>query len=579
MIIHKKIIYILLAITISATSCKVTKIKKTERNTKSQTVTAQKLALDGIFIDANKEKLLGNYKNALELFSTVINKDPQYSSAFYEIARIYQSQNKNAEALIFVKKATDIDTENIWYQILLSDLYKANQQFKESCNVWLNIVKKNPDNIDYFYDLANAYLYDNNYNEAIKIYDLIEKKTGISEGISLQKQKIYLSLNKFDKAVVEVEKLVTEFPSETKYLAMLAEMYMSKKNYEKALIYYNKILEKDPNDKFIHISLASYYRETGNKEKSYQELKKGFANPNLEIDTKIQILLSYYSITEIYNELKSQAFELSEILVKTHPNEAKAYSILGDFLYRDKKFEEARESFRKVNMIDSSKYEIWETILIINSELNDTIALINESERAIELFPEQPLLYLFSGISNFQTNQLSKAIEKLETGLKLVVDNDKLLSQFYTYLGDIQYKNKNYDKAFNAFKKNLEIDPDNVYVLNNYTYYLSLQNEELDKAEQMGRKLNTLEPNNASYQDTYAWVFYKLGRYEEAKKWILKSLENGGSENDIILEHLGDIYYKAGDASKAVEYWLKAKKMGDGTELLQKKIDEKKLYE
>lgn len=579
MTLTKKTFYILFILLISAFSCKVAEKKSSSSKNKTQTVTAQKLVLDGIFIDANKEKLLGNYKNALELFLTVINKDPEYSSALYEIARIYQSQNKNSEALVYAKKAADLNPDNIWFQILLSDLYKTNQQFKESCNVWQNIVKKNPENIDYYYDYANAFLYDNNYAEAIKIYDLIEKKTGISEGVSLQKQKIYLSQNKFDKAVAEVESLSKAFPNEIKYLAMLAEMHMNKKNYDKALSYYLKIQEKEPNDKFIHISLASYYRETGNKEKSYQELKKGFENPNLEIDTKIQILLSYYSITEIYNDLKSQAFELSEILVKTHPNEAKAYSILGDFLYRDKKFEEAREAFRKVNKIDSSKYEIWETILIINSELNDTISLVNEGERAIELFPEQPLLYLFAGIAYFQSNQLTNAIEKLEIGSKLVVDNDKLLSQFYTYIGDIQYKNKNYDKAFKAFNKNLEIDPDNVYVLNNYTYYLSLQNEDLDKAEQMGRKLNTLEPNNASYQDTYAWVFYKLGKYEEAKKWIIKSLENGGNENDIILEHLGDIYYKLGDPTNALEYWLKAKKKGNGSEYLQKKIDEKKLYE
>ncbi len=577
MTINKKLLFISLAFFLSVTSCKVA--EKKNKISENKTVTSQKLALDGIFIDANKEKLLGNYKNAIELYTTVINKDPGYSAAYYEVARIFQSQNRNAEALLYAKKAVDLYPENIWYQILLSDLYKDNQQYKESSIVWKNIVDKNPDNIDYYYDLANAYLYEKNYTEAIKVYDVIEKKSGITESISLQKQKIYLSLNKFDKAVAEVENLTETFPSETKYLAMLAEMYMSKKDFTKAIIYYNKILEKDPKDKFIHISLASYYRESGDKEKSYQELKKGFSNPNLEIDTKIQILLSYYTITEIYNELKSQAFELADILVKTHPNEAKAYSISGDFLYRDKKFSEAREAFRKVNQIDSSKYEIWETILVINSELNDSIAIINEGERAIELFPEQPLLYLFTGTSYFQTNQLQKALQKLETGVKLVVDNEKLLSQFYTYLGDIYYKNKDYDKAFKAFKMNLEIDPENVYVLNNYTYYLSLQNEELDKAEQMGRKLNNLEPNNSSYQDTYAWVFYKLGKYDEAKKWILKSLENGGNENDIILEHAGDIYYKTGDTTKAYEYWLKAKKAGNGSEFLQKKIDEKKLYE
>ena len=122
-------------------------------------------------------------------------------------------------------------------------------------------------------------------------------------------------MDKFSKAVEEIEKLSEQFPNDTRFYAMLAELHYNKKMYDKALFYYNKILQKDPYDKFIHISLAGYYREIGQKEKSYQELKLGFENPNLDIDTKIQILLSYYNVTQIYSELKPQAFELSQILV------------------------------------------------------------------------------------------------------------------------------------------------------------------------------------------------------------------------------------------------------------------------
>ncbi|NVN94467.1 MAG: tetratricopeptide repeat protein [Bacteroidetes bacterium] len=577
----RNILFISLMLTIIlSTACKsVDKSKKLRKGETIEKSNGDRLAIDGIFIDANKERLQGNYQNALDLFTLVLNKDPENSASLYEIARIYQVQKKTTEALQYAKKAAEIDKENIWFQLLLADLYNNNQQFKEATAIWTNIVKKNPDKIESYYDWANAYIYEKKLEEAIKIYDLIEKKIGITEEISMQKQKLYLTMDKFGKAVVEIEKLSAQFPDDTRFYAMLAEMHNKKKMYDKALIYYNKILEKDPNDKFIHISLAGYYREIGQKDKSYKELKVGIANPNLDIDTKIQILLSYYTVTEIYTELKPQAFELSQILVKTHPNDAKAYSIYADFLYRDKKYLEARDAFRKVNTIDSSKYAIWETLLVVESELNDTVALVNESKRAIELFPEQPLLYLFSGIANFQINKIEIAIKALKIGVDLVVDNDKLSVQFYTYLGDIYYKNKDYTNAFDAFNKLLKIDTDNVYVLNNYAYYLSLQAEDLDRAEQMGRKLNDLAPNNSSYQDTYAWVFYKLGKYEEAKKWVSKAIDNGGSKNDIILEHYGDILYKLGDRENAFQYWSKAKLLGSGSEFLQKKIVDKKLYE
>jgi len=573
--------FVLLVFAVIA-SCKPTK-KAQNSNNQSKSVkilsNSEKFIIDGIFIDANREKLLGNYNQALQLFSTVISRNPNYAAAYYEIARINRLLKKINEAIIFAKKAVNLSPDNIWYQILLSELYTSNKQFKESTAVWVEIVKRYPDKIEYLYDLANSYIFENNLNEALKVYDLIEKKIGITEDIAIQKHKIYLSQNKLSKAVETLEKLSIQFPKNVGYLAMIAELYMQRKMFDNAYNYYKKIQLIAPNDKYINISLAGYYREIGDKEKSYSSLKKGFANPNLDIDTKVNILLSYYTVTEIYDNLKSQAFELIEVLVNTHPNDPKSYSILADFLYRDKKYIQAREALRKVNSIDNSRYPIWETLLIIESELNDTTALISEGETAIQLFPEQPLLYLITGIGYYQSGQIPKALSLFQKGVTFVFDNDKLLLQFYTYLGDLYFKDHQYSKSFEVFKKALNIDPENAYILNNFTYYLALQNEELDKAEQMGRKLNEIAPGNYSYQDTYGWVFYKLGRYEDAKKWLEKAIKSGGGNNSNILEHLGDVFYKLGDKDKAVEYWQKAKNIGNGSEFLLKKITEKKLYE
>ncbi|MFZ4741690.1 MAG: tetratricopeptide repeat protein, partial [Bacteroidales bacterium] len=288
----------LIVIVFLTTACKSTdkniKSRKGENTEKSN---ADRLLIDGIFIDANKERLQGNYQNALDLFAVVLNKDPKNSASLYEIARIYQVQKKTSEAIQYAKKATEFDKNNIWFQLLLADLYSSNQQYKEATAIWANIVKNNPDKIESYYDWANAYIFEKKLDEAIKIYDQIEKKIGITEEVSLQKQKLYLTMDKFSKAVEEIEKLSAQSPNDIRYYAMLAELHNKKKMYDKALIYYNKILEKDPNDKFIHISLAGYYREIGQKEKSYQELKKGIGNSNLDIDTKIQILLSYYTVT------------------------------------------------------------------------------------------------------------------------------------------------------------------------------------------------------------------------------------------------------------------------------------------
>ena len=92
---------------------------------------------------------------------------------------------------------------------------------------------------------------------------------------------------------------------------------------------------------------------------------------------------------------------------------------------------------------------------------------------------------------------------------------------------------------------------------------------------------NEIEPDQANYQDTYAWILYKQGKYVQAKEWLEKAMQNGGDKNAVILEHLGDVFAQLNDLIKALAYWKKAKEIGIGetTEFLNRKIADKKLYE
>jgi Tfp pilus assembly protein PilF len=151
--------------------------------------------------------------------------------------------------------------------------------------------------------------------------------------------------------------------------------------------------------------------------------------------------------------------------------------------------------------------------------------------------------------------------------------------QFYTYLGDSYYAKKNSKDAFVSYDKVLELDPKNTYVLNNYSYYLSLQVEDLDKAEKMAKKVVDQNDKNASYLDTYGWVLYKEKKYTDAEIWLNKALQNGGDSSSVILEHYGDVMFQLGGLDKALSFWKKAKEKGKGSDYLDKKISDLKLYE
>src|ERR1035437_1587241 len=538
----------------------------------------KRIKLEYTFVDAAREKIRGNLENAVVKFTECLKLDPNNDAAMFEIAQILLSQNHPSDALTFAKKAAELNPKNDWYLQLLASVYEKNNQNTEAVKVFQQMIKNSPQKIDNYFDLANAFLLANKAEDAIKTYNKIEELSGITPEVSIEKERIYLKQNKVDKAIDEVQRLIDTDPKETKYIGMLAELYQSK-NPEKALELYNRILQIEPNNSFVHLSLADYYRTKGEKDKSFNELKIAFANKNLEVETKLRILLSYSNLVSSSKEMMDQALELCKILIDTHPNESKAHAVYGDFLYQMDNFKDAHTQFEEALKLDKQNFDVWKYDLEVDYRLNDFDLMLKESEEAISLFPTQPYVYLYNGVAKSQKDKNEDAIEIFKAGLNLVIDDIDLKERFLVSLGESYNKLKKYTESDEAYDKALELKPKDVYVLNNYSYYLSLRGEKLDKAEAMSKLSNDIKPNTSSYQDTYGWILYKEGKYTDAKVWIQKALDYGGIKNPVILEHMGDILFKLNDTAGAIKFWQDAKAAGKGSEFLDKKIADKKLYE
>ncbi len=532
-----------------------------------------------LFHNANKERILGNYQLAANLFKQCTEIAPKEATAFYELAHILENSKENDLALQYAEKAVELDPKNYWYRVLYAHTLQRKGKSDAAIKQYETLIKSNPGNVDLYFDLAGIQLYSGKYKESIETFNQIEKQMGITEEISVQKEKIYIKLGDVDKAAYEIQMLINEFPNELKYQVLLADLYLANDLTEKAFTVYQEILKKDPQNPYANLSLYDYYKIKNENEKASNSLKKAFASTDLDIDTKMKILLSYYSTTD--SQLKKEALELNKILIKAHPKDAKAYTIYADFLYQDKKLEGAKENYLKALEFDNSKLPIWNQLVFIESELQDLEGLLRDSKAAIELFPNQPLFYFFYGATNLQNKNYTEAVEYLTLGKDYVIGNPPLLAQFYASLGDAHNSLKQYEQSDNAYEEALKIEAKNIYVLNNYAYYLSLREDKLDRAEELSALCNELEPDQPNYQDTYAWILYKQGKFIQAKEWLEKALENGASSNAVILEHLGDTHAKLNNIIKALEYWNKAKAInnGQGTEFLDKKIADKKLYE
>ncbi len=539
---------------------------------------AEQTEVLNIFYNANKEKILGNLNNAIELFSEVIRKDPGNHAAMYELANIYADQKKNTDALYFIKSAYKLDSKNIWYSMTLADIYQKNKKFTEAATVLEQLVKDNPERVDFYFEWATALVFADKPSDAVKAYDKLEEKTGPSKDVIIPKSRLYQRMGKFEKAITELQKLINADPKDAQAYGMLAEVYQNMGDKQKALDTYNKVLEVDPDNAFIHLSLADFYRSNGEKEKSVKELKLAFNNKELDVDTKISILASYLPLIELHPELKDQAMELCHLLLEAHPSESRAHAIYGAFLYLDKQFPAARDQYREAQNLGGKEFTIVDQVLRLDYQLQSWDTLLMESNEALTNFPEQPIVYFLNGVANIQKKKYADGIKSLNSGVKLVVDDTTLMVSFYSSLGEAYNETKEFAKSDENYEKALHLNANDAGALNNYSYFLSVRGENLEKAEAMSKLSNELQPKTGSFEDTYGWIMYKQGKYKDAQTWIEKALADDGEKSAAVLEHYGDVLYKNGNTIKALEYWQKAKNAGDGaSEFLDKKILEKKL--
>ena len=181
----------------------------------------------------------------------------------------------------------------------------------------------------------------------------------------------------------------------------------------------------------------------------------------------MRILITYYDITQIDSTLKKDAFDLVEILKGSHPNDAKPHTIAGDYFYERRRFKAAKDAFETALQFDQSRFPIWQQLLIICFDLKEYEIVVSYAQKAMELFPSQPITYLLSGMSYIQTKSYDNAITVLNTGKIMVFDNNELLAQFYSSLGDAYNAQKNHKMSDESYDKSLELSPLNTYVLNN----------------------------------------------------------------------------------------------------------------
>ena len=270
------------------------------------------------------------------------------------------------------------------------------------------------------------------------------------------------------------------------------------------------------------------------------------------------------------------ATELSQIALKVHADDVKLTILYGDVLYQQGNLASAKEHYQAALKISEQSYPAWEKLLAMQTLMGQYTDAIKTGEEALAIYPNQAILYYYHAFALHRNGQNAEAGIEIKSALLLDGDDVKLKAMIFALQAEVLIDQQKLKEADVAFDKSIALEPNNYLTLSNYAYYLALRNHNLSKAESLASKAANALPKNASIADTYAFVLFKMEKYELAKTWIEKALQNNEAANPVYLEHYGDILFGKGEKELALVQWQKAKQAGNNSDKLIKKINEKK---
>jgi len=520
---------------------------------------------------------IGEYYTAQNLFQEIVILDSTHQDATMELMRLQFAQKNFVAAEELATRLVQLYPEDEKNWIALVDIYKATENLDGLSTAFDRLIALKPEDSSFYYDKALTLTLKEDYKGSLALYDKIESKFGLEDRLFIAKTEIYTQQNDVKKAVSEAKAFINFKPGESTPYLFLANTYLNLKKPKEALKVLNEVEPKFPNEPYIPLTKADAFKRTNKSDQVFEELTKAFKMDSLPVEVKIRAI---YSVFQDFDKKISFPFaeKLSSMLVESNPNQASAHAVYGDILLQKGQLEEARGYFLKALSLDKNLDFIWTQLLQLEVSEGKYADAQKHGLEAVNVFPNHSGILLFTGYAYLLDKKHKEARAFLEEALNQAnPENTDLMVQIYSSLGDTYHAVNLHAESNVAYEEALKIDSNNTYVLNNFAYYLALRKEELSKAASMSKKSNELNPGNASFQDTYAWVLFQQENYDEALTWIEKAISAAEKPTATLIEHKGDILFKLGKKEEALSYWEKALQLTgtEKNEKLHQKIKEK----
>lgn len=539
---------------------------------------------DRLYLDAVCRQIAGD-STASALLERCHEMRPDAAEVYYSLAHSYLKQGNDSLARVNMRRAAELQPDNDNYLENVAETYIDQREYDRAIEAYEQLYAHHRDRSDVLELLVRLYNAKKDYPKMLSTIDRMEQADGPSEEISLMRMGIYEQQGDKKNAYRILHALTNDHPNEPSYKVMLGNWLMQHDRKSEAYNWFKSALEDDKQNEFALNSLYDYYRSMGDDTKARQLRDNILFSPQTDIKTKLSMLQQAIRENEQEQGGDSTAvLALFDKIMLTTPRNAELSNLKAMYM-RVKKMPQDSINAAYAHTLSFEPDNLSARLTLAQNKWEEKKwnEVVDLCDKGIQYTPEELTYYYFMALAYIQQDKDQKAYETCKRGLNEIDLNKadeperNMASDMYGIIGDMSYTNQNYDEAFSAYEKAITIYPDNIQVLNNYAYYLSQQNTQLDHAAEMSLRTLKEEPTNATYLDTYAWILFLQKRYDEAKAYIDLTLQNSKNPDKVLLEHAGDIYLMAGDKEKAVSYWKQAIEAGGDKASLERKIKTRKL--
>lgn len=523
--------------------------------------------LDGQFLYLSAHQALGKNQPglAVRFFKALVKKEPYDMTPRFELVDVLLAggPKDQAEAKVYMENIPENIVQQLEgnelseYQQLYARSLIANGEAIKAASLLEAMLQKQPDRVSVRLLLARLYAIDKAYDKAhttVKI-GLNRQKTLPLQQMQVQ---LYLQQTNFkaaDQALLAMQKAYPEHEDivlQRAHLAekrgqgvraesmlkgfiqkhpdtavqsyrMMAGIYVRQNRLPQAIVTYKKMLPLTGDNPEILMSLGKLYYQQQNFVEAKHYFKRAVEQltPNKEVANVSEMLAAasfYYGASLEASHLWQDAIPYYEKLTPKHEMYLEAQLRLASIALTNKQFKDAEKRLLTLKGTYGHDLGVFEMLSGLRLQQKQYKQLVVESGKAVDFGYSQILLF-----------NRAVAFEKL----------------------------KQFEALDDALDSILSHNPNDAETLNFYGYSLADRGVRLGEAQKMVEKALLLKPDDGYYLDSLAWVFFKKNDFDKALKMQLNAVAVIQAD-PVMMEHLGDIYWRKNDAVQAKASWQKA---------------------